>query len=162
MELFHYYSEYRVIVCKSCQYAIQPGRITAHLRSDQHKLTRWQSEEAAEQYKSYDLADPCIEIVMPNSIVTPIDYLPLHKDGLQCNQCSYICRAVEVMKRHQRDTHNMRIGRGRRLAAISWTSTWCQCFFTSAGQRYFPVQQPNEATDPAPSTTDRLIRLVHR
>ena len=140
MDLFHYYLQYRILVCKSCQYAIQPNCIIAHLRSDQHKLPRQQSEEIANQYKNYDLADPCIEHIIPQTTILPIDYLPIYRDGLACSHCQYVCRSERWIKQHQREVHNIRIGRGRRSGPIGWSTTWCQCFFISAGQYYFTVQ----------------------
>src|SRR5437667_10456925 len=83
MNLFHYYLEYRVLVCKSCQYAIRPNHLVAHLHSDQHKLSQQQSEEIANQYKDYDLADPSMEIIAPQITTTPINYLAIYRDGLQ-------------------------------------------------------------------------------
>jgi hypothetical protein len=38
MNSLHYFSQYRVLVCKSCQHAIYPKHIIGHLQSDQHKL----------------------------------------------------------------------------------------------------------------------------
>ena len=140
MDLFHYYLQYRILVCKSCQYAIQPNCIIAHLRSDQHKLPRQQSEEIANQYKNYDLADPCIEHIIPQTTILPIDYLPIYRDGLACSHCQYVCRSERWIKQHQREVHNIRIGRGRRSGPIGWSTTWCQCFFINAGQYYFTVQ----------------------
>jgi len=109
MDLFHYYLQYRILVCKSCQYAIQPNCIIAHLRSDQHKLPRQQSEEIANQYKNYDLADPCIEHIIPQTTILPIDYLPIYRDGLACSHCQYVCRSERWIKQHQREVHNIRI-----------------------------------------------------
>ena len=80
INLFHYYLEYRVLVCKSCQYAIRPNHLVAHLRSDQHKLSQQQSEEIANQYKDYDLADPSMEIIAPQITTTPINYLAIYRD----------------------------------------------------------------------------------
>ena len=140
MDLFHYYLQYRILVCKSCQYAIQPNRIVAHLCSDQHKLSRQQSEEIADQYKDNEFADPCTECITPRTTSLPIDYLPIYRDGLACNHCFYVCRSLRVMKRHQRDIHNGKVGRGRRSGPVGWSTTWCQCFFISTGQYYFKVQ----------------------
>jgi len=179
MDPLYYYLQYHVLVCKSCQYAVQPHRIIAHLRSDQHKLSLQQSKEIADRYKDYELADPCIEHIGPETITTPINHLPIYRDGLQCNYCSYICRAIEVMKRHQRQSHSIRIGRGRRSGPVGWSTTWCQCFFISAGQyyfqdakidnsnsiigqHYFKVQQTNQLANLPTDTTERLLQLVHQ
>ncbi len=161
MDPFHYYAEYRVLVCKSCQYGIQPGYIAAHLRGEQHGLTRQQSNEIAVKYADTDLANPAMEAIVPSDIVLPIDHLPIYRDGLACRRCSYVCRSLTVIKRHQREVHNERIGRGRRPEVIAWEIVWCQCFFTSIGQRYFRVQQTTSAVDQS-DYADRLLELIHR
>lgn len=158
MNPFHYYAEYRVLVCKSCQYAVQPGYIAAHLRGDQHRLTRQQYNEIAAQYAGTDLANPVTEVIVPDTIVAPIDHLPIYRDGLACNSCSYVCRSVQVMKIHRRKVHHERVGRGRRPEVFEWESTWCQCFFTSIGQRYFRVQQTIQQED----DDDEQLRQVHQ
>src|SRR5439155_529900 len=104
------------------------------------KKTRQQSEEIANQYKNCDLANPCIEHIIPQTTILPIDYLPIYRDGLACSHCQYVCRSERWIKQHQREVHNIRIGRGRRSGPIGWSTTWCQCFFISAGQYYFTVQ----------------------
>ncbi|KAH0551483.1 hypothetical protein GP486_007303 [Trichoglossum hirsutum] len=162
MDPFYYYRQYRVLVCKSCQYAIQPTHIAAHLRSDQHKLSRKLSEEIANQYQNNDFADPRTELIAPKDIITPIEYLTIYRDGLKCSYCNYICRAIEVMKRHQRQTHNIRAGRGRRIAQVEWTIVWCQQFFTGVGRHFFQVQQTNQSDNPPTDATAQLLHLVHR
>jgi superfamily II DNA helicase RecQ len=161
MDPFHYYDEYRVLVCKSCQHGIQPDYIAAHLRGEQHRLTRQQSNDVAVQYVNANLANPGTEVVVPNDIVLPIDHLPIYRDGLACKRCNYVCRSLAVIKRHQREVHHERIGRGRRPEVIAWETAWCQCFFTSIGQRYFRVRQTTEADD-QPGYADKLRQLVHR
>ncbi|KAH0553469.1 hypothetical protein GP486_006461 [Trichoglossum hirsutum] len=164
MDPFYYYAQYRVLICKSCQYAIQPNHIAAHLQSEQHKVSRQQSKEIAEKYKDYNLANPHIESVAPEGLIEPIGHLPIHRDGLACSTCSYVCRSLKVIKRHQREVHNIRIGRGRRPESVGWsTNVWCQCFFISVGQRYFKVQQTNQQLiQQATDTTTRLLQLVYR
>ena len=93
MDLFHYYPQYLVLVCKSYQYAIQPNHIVAHLRSEQHKLPRQQSEEIANQYKNYELADPCTKCITPQTTISPIEYLPIYRNGLACNYCHFVCQS---------------------------------------------------------------------
>jgi Orsellinic acid/F9775 biosynthesis cluster protein D len=158
MDPFHYYAEYCVLVCKSCQYAIQPGRLVAHLRSEQHKLTRQQAEKIADQYTDKQLANPSIEHIVPASIISPIEHLPIYRDGLSCNHCQFVCRTRNWILRHQREVHNIRIGKGHRSTQTEWTTTWCQCFFTSIGQRYFQVQQTQQTTEPG----SELLQLVHQ
>ncbi|KAH0548600.1 hypothetical protein GP486_007856 [Trichoglossum hirsutum] len=163
MDLFYYYSQYRVLVCKSCQHAVYPKRIAAHLRSDQHKLPRPLSEEIANQYVDNDFADPHTEVVTPEGLIEPIDYLLIYRDGLKCSYCNYICRATEVMKRHQRRNHNIKVGRGRRIELKEWRAVWCQQFFTGVGRHFFEVRQTSQrSTQQSADTTTRLLQLVHR
>jgi Orsellinic acid/F9775 biosynthesis cluster protein D len=160
MDLFHYYSEYRVLVCKSCQYSIQPGRLVSHLRAKQHKLTQQQAAEIANRYADKQLADPCTERIAPIIPIKPIEYLPIYRDGLACNHCHFVCRTRNWILRHQREVHDIRIGRGRRQAQPEWTSIWCQCFFISAGQHYFQVQQTSRPTNT--EGIPSLLQLIHQ
>jgi hypothetical protein len=132
MDPFYYYPEYRVLVCKSCRYAIQPTRIVAHLRSKQHGLTESESEVIATQYQGHDLADPHTELVVPYTIVTPIEHLTIYRDSIACAHCDFVCRAQWWMKQHQRDAHDYKSRRGRKMT-VTWTPTWCQQFFPSVG-----------------------------
>ncbi|KAH0565678.1 hypothetical protein GP486_000934 [Trichoglossum hirsutum] len=162
MDPFHHYPEYRVLVCKSCQYAIQPTQIVAHLRSDQHKLSRSQSEELADKYKNIQLIDPRTEQIAPTIVITPIHHLPIYRDGLACNHCHFICRSRDWIQRHQREVHNIKIGRGRKTAQIEWTTVWCQRFFTGVGRHFFQVQQTNQSDESWTDTSTQLRQLVYR
>ncbi|KAH0553344.1 hypothetical protein GP486_006568 [Trichoglossum hirsutum] len=162
MDPFHHYSEYRVLVCKSCQYAIQLTQIITHLRSDQHKLLRSQSEELANKYKNIQFADPRMKQIAPATVIVPIDYLPIYHDGLACNHYHFICRSRDWIQRHQQEVHNIKIGRGKRTVQIEWTTVWCQQFFTGVGQHFFQVQQTNQAVNPPTNGSARLLQLVHR
>lgn len=143
MDLLHYYADYRVLVCKSCRYAVQPNHIAAHLRSDQHRLSRQQSQEIADRYGSYDLANPQTELIAPESVISPIEHLPIYRDGLSCNHCHFVCRSRDWILRHQRQVHNIKAGRGRKIVQVEWSTVWCQQFFTGVGRHFFPVQETN-------------------
>jgi Orsellinic acid/F9775 biosynthesis cluster protein D len=145
MDPFHYYPEYRILIYKSCQYAIQPNRLITHLRAKQHRLSRQQSKQIANQYRDKQLTDLYIECIVLSTIIDFINYLPIYRDGLACKHCHYICRSHDWILRHQREVHDIQIGRGRRSIEVEWiAATWCQCFFISVGQHYFPVRQTNE------------------
>lgn len=163
MDPFHYYSQYRVLVCKSCQYAVPRSHIVAHLRSNGHELSRQQCQEIVNNYKDIEIADPHTARIAPKAIVQPIDHLTIHRDGLKCMYCNYICRSVAVAKKHQRQSHDMRVGRGRRTESVGWKSAiWCQQFFTGVGRYFFEVQQTNQAVQQPADNTARLLSLVHR
>src|SRR5436309_3473959 len=159
MNSLQYLPEYQVLICMSCQYAIQPDHIAIHLQSKEHRISREESKRIADIYRKQPLADPCKELIMPASIIQPIEYLPIFRDGLACQSCRYICRSAEVMKRHQRQAHSLKGGRGRRMT-VTWTSTWCQRFFISAGRRYFAVASTNLSCSQPSTELDTLLKQV--
>jgi Orsellinic acid/F9775 biosynthesis cluster protein D len=160
MDPFHYYAEYRVLVCKSCQYAVQPAYIATHLRSKQHKLPRSQGEEIVGKYKNVQLADPRREQVIPTTVVMPIEHLPIYRDGLACKHCKFIGRSRDWMLRHQREVHGMKIGRGRHTDQVEWTTVWCQQFFTGVGRCFFQVQNTYRPANSEVRPT--LLQLIHQ
>jgi hypothetical protein len=151
MNSLQYLPEYQVLICTSCQYAIQPDHIVAHLQSKEHQVSREESKRIATICQKQPLADPCKEPIIPTSIIQPIDHLPIFRDGLACQHCQYVCRSTEVMKRHQRQVHSLKSGRGRRTTA-TWTSIWCQRFFPGKGTRYFAVASTNQSCSHRPAT----------
>src|ERR1700758_4813674 len=100
MDPYHYYSEYQVLVCKACQQAVRPAHFTAHLRGENHSLTRQESEEIVSRYKNFTLVDPTVQVVGPTTLVHPIDHLQIYRDGLLCAHCNFIYRAERVIKQH--------------------------------------------------------------
>ena len=77
MNSLQYLPEYQVLICMSCQYAIQPDHIAIHLQSKEHRISREESKRIADIYRKQPLADPCKELIMPTSIIQPIEYLPI-------------------------------------------------------------------------------------
>jgi superfamily II DNA helicase RecQ len=127
-------------------------------------MSKQLSKEIANQYENNDFADPQTEVVAPEGLVQPIEHLSIHRDGLKCNYCHFICRSKDWIQRHQREVHNIKIGRGRRRTVpVEWTTVWCQQFFTGVGRHFFEVRQTNQESTSVPTeTTTRLLQLVHR
>jgi hypothetical protein len=130
-EFFQYLPLYRVVVCTSCRYAIQPKAIARHLK-DIHRIKRSDREPFMQHIEKFELADH--EVVMqqtPDEF--PVPLLPV-QSGLQCRSedCAYLCATEKRMKHHWLSVH----GR-QRLAECDWQPARLQTFFKGNLLRYF-------------------------
>jgi hypothetical protein len=130
-DLLQYLASYRVVVCTSCRYAIQPKAITRHLK-EIHGMRCSDRRPYMQHVEKFDLAEH--ELVMqyvPSEF--PVPLLPVHS-GLQCRSedCAYLCVTEKRMKNHWLSIH------GRQgLAARDWQSAPVQTFFKGNLLRYF-------------------------
>ena len=130
-ELLQYLSPYRVVVCTSCRYAIQPNAIARHLK-EIHRIKRSDRQPFMQHMEKFELAGH--EIVMqymPREF--PVPLLPV-ESGLQCKSedCAYLCVTKKRMEHHWRSVH------GRQgLAACDWQTAPLQTFFRGNLLRYF-------------------------
>ena len=140
-ELLQYLSPYKVLVCTSCKYAIQPKAIARHLK-EIHRLKRSERQPFMRYIEKFELADH--ETVMqyqPREF--PVPLLPV-QGGLQCTSedCAYLCVTEKRMKHHWLSVH-VRQG----LAACDWLTVPLQTFFKGNLLRYFtaaPSGKPAE------------------
>jgi hypothetical protein len=73
MDLFIFYPEYHVPVCKSCAYAVAPPRLAAHIatkhandicsKDSLHRATKTAATLASRLKKEYDLLDPTTDTI---------------------------------------------------------------------------------------------------
>ena len=139
--LLQYLSHYRVVVCTSCKYAIQPKAIARHLK-EIHRIKRSDRKLFMQHMEKFELAEH--ELVMryrPGEF--PVPLLPV-QSGLQCRSenCSYLCVTEKRMKQHWLAVH------GRQgLVACDWQTVPLQTFFKGNLLRYFtgtPLGKPVE------------------
>lgn len=142
-ELLRYLSPYRVVVCTSCRYAIQPKAIARHLK-EIHRIQRSDRRFFMQYVNKFELAEH--ELVMqyiPGEF--PVPLLPV-QSGLQCRSedCAYLCMTEKRMRHHWLSVH------GRQgLAACDWQTAPLQTFFKGNLLRYFtgtPSGDPAERT----------------
>ena len=140
-ELLQYLSLYKVLVCTSCKYAIQPKAIARHLK-EIHRLKRPDRQPFMRYIEKFELAKH--EVVMqcqPGEF--PVPLLPV-QGGLQCTSegCAYLSVTEKRMKHHWLSVH------GRQgLAACDWLTVPLQTFFKGNLLRYFtraPSGKPAE------------------
>ena len=129
--LLQYLSAYKVVVCTSCKYAIQPKAIARHLK-EIHRIKLADRQPYMQYVESFELAEH--EIVMqyqPSDF--PVPLLPV-QSGLQCTSedCTYLCKTEKRMKHHWLSVH------GRHgVAANNWRTVPLQTFFKGNLLRYF-------------------------
>jgi superfamily II DNA helicase RecQ len=159
---FHHLAEYRVAVCKECQYAVWPDQIEGHLQ-EQHKIKRRDASKIGSEIRDWaGVIQYPSEFVPPSQIVAPHPQLPTYSDGLLCqlnpSQCQRVFRSMKSMKQHWHEDHqgwSAGKKRGRpsrakekRLQAQmdqGYTRVYCQRLFGSRhGSQYFQVHGPRD------------------
>lgn len=156
-DVFTYLSDYQVIVCRHCRYAVWPSEVRTHLQGRRHRSHHSQASSIATAVTHLGpLAQTPASFRSLRSVPTRIKHIPLYTDGLQCRlrpaDCDYICRSDDVMRKHWRQQHNWSLcgsrgggAAGRRRQAENKRqhvvqSVCCQRFFhTRSGARYFAV-----------------------
>lgn len=156
--IFQYYPQYRVVVCRECQFAPVPSEIQSHLRKHHTRLSTDKRKQVAEHFQTLpNLARQKTEVIYPTSYDAPLIGLPVFFDAIVCSatgvdnrRCRYTCRTTRGIRQHCKDEHGWtneqtRGGhvRQKRLHAPNklWRSNRaCQMFFKSGSwKRYFEV-----------------------
>jgi hypothetical protein len=159
MDLFVYWPEYKVLICRACKFAVPPDGLNPHLRrvhKDDHvDLCVHRGPAAvAKQLLSQPnrpLLDPKAEkLAIPARKIDAHPFLELHS-GYQCNRCSQILCTSKGIREHVRIEHNVvRRGPGRPTSSSpysvqDWTTVMCQRVFASGHQsNHFAVYSPAE------------------
>ena len=177
MDQFIHLPEFRIIVCKKCQYAVLPSHIDAHFAAKPHKLDKDERqriiEEVAEINELIGNEETLrSEFVFPPPTSTPVAVLVKpKKNGLQCTfrsagqTCQYICCTVERMRKHCWEEHQWKSkrkgGRPNRARSedqqVPWrTGVHCQRFFIHGYKSgYFEVQKREAPTVNQPDIASR-------
>lgn len=114
MSQFIHLSQYQVVVCKDCHYAVLPPHINTHLRSKAHQFSPNQRQKViAEVQKVKGLIQNTDELQasqFPYPTITdpPISALgPIRSDGLKCQfttsqglPCSFIVCTLRKIQQH--------------------------------------------------------------
>lgn len=130
-----YNSEYQVLICESCQYAIQKSALRSHLL--RHKIFRGERKQILVAIDQYHLLEP-ENVSVPNPSSPPVDSLPVVQ-GLRCTAaaCGHLCASDKRMRRHWSEAHSCNeldesgYARDARL----------QTFFRGTKLRYFEVDR---------------------
>lgn len=121
-DLLLYNSEFQVLICKECEYAVQPAAISRHLKQ-RHKIYRKDREDILEIVQHIPLVEPAA--LPQRELEPPVPCLTVLR-GLYCttDDCKYMCESLKRMQQHWAAFHN-RSG----LSDIDWKPTLMQTFF---------------------------------
>jgi superfamily II DNA helicase RecQ len=147
-QLLLYLPEHRVLTCQSpsCQYALRPGGVYAHL-STIHKAPAKECRTYQEHVANFDVFGPD-DVSTPLSSDPPIKGLRLH-EGQVCQRCGYITTSVEKMKLHANQKH-----RWIKKQGPLWDIKPVQTFFINNKTCYFIVTVHTEEQRQTTPTND--------
>lgn len=141
--LLKHYEEYGVVICRTCQFAVQPSALASHLLK--HQIYRGERRRLLSQLCKLRLQDPN-DVADPPPGSLPVPELPVYKGySCQAEGCDHVCASVKRMAQHWSDVHGERESRNVRAR-----DCWLQTFFRGNKIRYFEVSAPVEA--PAPDS----------
>ncbi|KAF2008314.1 hypothetical protein BU24DRAFT_360180, partial [Aaosphaeria arxii CBS 175.79] len=170
MDIFAFYPQYQVLVCKRCAYAVAPKHLASHIKTKHpheachdaglhpahHRVGRLALMLAKRLQTRHDLLDPAVsKIPVPLPTERPLSDLKLYR-GIQCSRCEYLLtktkHTIVLMGKHfnQHRLLPRKPGRQSKIADIPeadkgpmFTDVYCQRFFTSGPQSsFFAVHVP--------------------
>jgi hypothetical protein len=162
-DLLRYLPDFKVIVCTSCHYALQPQAISRHLK-DIHHILRSHRKPYLQYISGFDLDDPEDVLRSVNHLREfPVPGLPVW-DGLKCTYhgCFHLCITEKRMKSHWTLEH----GRSGHHES-DWVAAPLQTFFSGNSLRYFtkpPYLSTSVDLGPSralPTDTDEATLLRH-
>lgn len=126
-----------MVVCRTCQFAVQPSALASHLLK--HQIYRGERRKLLSQLCKLRLQDPS-DVVDPSPGSPPIADLPVYK-GHKClaPDCQHVCASLKRMAQHWSEIHGERESRHVRAREC-----WLQTFFRGNKIRYFEVAAPPE------------------
>lgn len=129
-----YDANYRVLICRECQYAIQKSALQSHLL--RHKIYRNERQRLLSSIAHLDLCEPH-EVSLPTPTSPAIEHLPV-LSGYRClvEGCDNLCSSTKRMKQHQSKEHGF--SESHVLASLT-LSIQLQTFFRGTKLRYFEV-----------------------
>ena len=142
-DLLEYNSEYSLLICRECKYAIQKTALGSHLL--RHKIYRGDRQRLLSSIAQLDLLEPhYVPLPAPGS--PPINALPI-LSGYRCTAsgCQHLTASSKRMKRHWSEIHGL--GGSVPLSSSFARPVKLQTFFRGTKIRYFEVAWPTEPLD---------------
>jgi hypothetical protein len=159
---FQHLTEWEVVVCKECRYAVWPRQVVGHLTNRQHRMPKKQAVGISDEIEQWHgIAQFSGEFKIPEFVEEAVEGLPVYTDGVKCEldegQCAYVCRNMDVIKEHWRKTHRHSVGQKRggsgmlkkedidRQILQNCRQVRCQRFFVQKEHsQYFEVRSSEE------------------
>jgi Orsellinic acid/F9775 biosynthesis cluster protein D len=130
-QLLQYLPLYKVVICATCKYAIQPQAIARHLK-EIHHIHRGHRRPFMQYISALSLSAPQ-DILKCKIREFPVPLLPV-QDGLVCEGegCGHLCVSTKRMRTHWLELH----GRSGQVF-LDWQPVKIQTFFRGNLLRYF-------------------------
>lgn len=179
-KMFDHLRDYKVTVCKECQYCVQPTQVKGQL-SSHHTHIPSPTRKAVQEYIQTmdDIAQQKEEVKYPDPEANSVIGMPVYNDGLVCfseqegHKCTFVCRSIIHMQKHCKETHGWinsqkRGGNVKAKQQHSANKLWvekqyCQRFFKQGSwQQYFQVMKGDNPEDENQDTTEETRRIVRR
>ncbi|KAH7110613.1 hypothetical protein B0J11DRAFT_499115 [Dendryphion nanum] len=132
--LLEYNPQFKILICRECQYAIQKSALQSHLLK--HKIYRESKQELLNAIAQFELLEP-ENVILPPAQSLPISSLPV-LDGYRCVAvgCGNLCASSKRMRRHWSEKHTLI----ERYDLFSQAlPVQIQTFFRGTKLRYFEV-----------------------
>jgi hypothetical protein len=153
-KLFIHHRECQIVICKRCQFAVNPASVKGHIQRKHKTVTKEQCVRVVAFIGSLSQVawDP-EQVNYPDASSPAIPGIPIYTNGLRCTfdtqgrECNYTCRERSGMRKHckKHDYENPR-GRGRPTEDTDRSQLWvenqtCQELFkTGIWRKIFPIQ----------------------
>jgi len=117
-QYFQHSSEWQIVTCRACQYAVWPSQVEGHLKNKQHGVSKRAASAIANEVQQWPgvIHFPS-EFEVPQFVNVAIDGITLWDDGWKCEwgngECRYVCRSGGSMKAHWRKVHGFSVGQNR-------------------------------------------------
>ena len=146
-DLLEYNSNYSLLICRQCHYAIQKNALKSHLL--RHKIYRGDRQRLLSSIAQLPLLEPR-HVTLPAPGSPPVDALPI-LSGYRCAAaaCQHLTVSLKRMKRHWSEIHGL--GGSVPLSSSFAHPVKLQTFFRGTKVRYFEVALP---TAPLVNTDD--------
>jgi hypothetical protein len=106
-KLFIHHREFQVIICKRCQFAVNPASVKSHIQNRHRTVTK---EQCARVIAFIDglsqVAQSPGQVRYPDASSSPIPGTPIYANGLRCvfeiegKECNYTCRERSGIQKH--------------------------------------------------------------
>ena len=137
-DLLEYNSDYSLLICRQCQYAIQKSALESHLL--RHKIYRSARKRLLSSIAQLHLLEPQ-HVILPAPGSPPVDALPI-LSGYRCTAaaCQHLTVSSKCMRRHWSEIH-------QHDGSVPLPSSFArpvklQTFFRGTKVRYFEVVSP--------------------
>lgn len=141
VNILQYDPRHRILICRECQYAVQPSALDSHLL--RHKVYRQTRYDLIAKYSKFDLCDPH-DIALPTGKSPPIPGISIIF-GFRCGLvgCGHLCASSKRLRKHWTEVHpEERVGKDGLGEEVS-----LQTVFRGVHLRYFEVDTSVSPSD---------------